>query len=65
MNIAIRGAVGLTKTTRFYNFSRWDDVLKLLQKSHGADTKVAVYPNADIQYYRMKGKTQPGERGTP
>jgi len=31
-------------------FSRWDDVLKLLQKSHGADTKVAVYPNAEIQY---------------
>ena len=29
---------------------RWDDVLKLLQKSHGADTKVAVYPNAEIQY---------------
>jgi len=30
--------------------NRWDDVLKFLQKSHGADTKVAVYPNADIQY---------------
>ncbi|GAI22640.1 unnamed protein product [marine sediment metagenome] len=30
---------------------RWDDVLKLLQKSHGANTKVAVYPNAEIQYY--------------
>ncbi len=29
---------------------RWDDVLQVLQKSHGADTKVAVYPNADIQY---------------
>jgi len=29
---------------------RWDDVLKLLQKSHGGDTKVAVYPNAEIQY---------------
>jgi nickel-dependent lactate racemase len=29
---------------------KWDDVLKLLQKSHGADTKVAVYPNAEIQY---------------
>ncbi len=31
-------------------FSRWDDVLKLLQKSHGTDTKVAVYPTAEIQY---------------
>ena len=29
---------------------RWDDVLELLQKSHGADTKVAVYPNAESQY---------------
>ncbi len=29
---------------------RWDDVLQLLQESHGADTKVAVYPNAEIQY---------------
>ena len=29
---------------------KWDDVLKVLQESHGADTKVAVYPNADIQY---------------
>ena len=29
---------------------RWDDVFKLLQKSHGADAKVAVYPNAEIQY---------------
>jgi len=29
---------------------KWDDVLKLLQQSHGADTKVAVYPNAEIQY---------------
>ncbi len=29
---------------------KWDDVLQILQKSHGAGTKVAVYPNADIQY---------------
>ncbi len=28
----------------------WDDVLKLLEKSHGSGTKVAVYPNADMQY---------------
>jgi nickel-dependent lactate racemase len=31
---------------------RWDDVLQALEESHGADTKVAVYPNADIQYSR-------------
>jgi len=29
---------------------RWDDVLQVLQKSHGAGTKIAVYPNAEIQY---------------
>jgi len=29
---------------------KWDDVLEFLQKFHGADTKVAVYPNAVIQY---------------
>ncbi len=29
---------------------RWNDVLQVLQEFHGADTKVAVYPNAEIQY---------------
>ena len=29
---------------------RWDDVLQVFQEFHGADTKVAVYPNAEIQY---------------
>lgn len=29
---------------------KWDDVLEVLEKSHGAGTRVAVYPNADIQY---------------
>jgi len=28
----------------------WNDVLKLLQESHGSGARVAVYPNADIQY---------------
>ena len=30
--------------------NRWDDVLQLLQELHRADAKVAVYPNAEIQY---------------
>ncbi len=30
--------------------NRWDDVLQLLQESHGTDARVAVYPNAEIQY---------------
>ncbi len=28
----------------------WAEVLKLLKQNYGRDTKVAVYPNADIQY---------------
>ncbi len=30
--------------------NRWDDVLQLLQELHRADARVAVYPNAEIQY---------------
>ncbi len=29
---------------------KWDDVLQFLQESHGRDTKVVVYPNAELQY---------------
>jgi nickel-dependent lactate racemase len=29
----------------------WEAVLKLLKENHGPGTRVAVYPNADIQYY--------------
>ncbi|MDD5127549.1 MAG: lactate racemase domain-containing protein [Dehalococcoidales bacterium] len=28
----------------------WDEVVKLLQKSHAAGARVAVYPNSDTQY---------------
>jgi len=28
----------------------WDAVIRLLQKFHGDQTKVAVYPNSEIQY---------------
>ncbi len=31
-------------------FSRWDEVLKVLQSYHGAGSKVAIYPDAEIQY---------------
>lgn len=31
--------------------SDWTQVIERLQKSHGARAKVAVYPNADIQYF--------------
>ncbi|MDD4876105.1 MAG: hypothetical protein PHQ86_03090, partial [Dehalococcoidales bacterium] len=45
------GSSWLDDDDKILYFSKWDDVLKFLQKSHGADTKVAVYPNAEIQYY--------------
>jgi lactate racemase len=31
--------------------SDWEQVIGLLEKTHGTGTKVAVYPSADIQYY--------------
>jgi len=30
----------------------WKEVMALLKQSHGTGVKVAVYPNADIQYYK-------------
>lgn len=45
-----RGSSWFDEDNKILYFSRWDDALKLLQKSHGTDTKVAVYPNAEIQY---------------
>ncbi|GAJ20776.1 unnamed protein product, partial [marine sediment metagenome] len=45
-----RGSSWFDEDDKILYLDRWDDVLKLLQKSHGADTKVAVYPNAEIQH---------------
>jgi len=45
-----RGSSWLDEDDKILYLDKWDDVLKLLQKSHGTDTKVAVYPNAEIQY---------------
>ena len=45
-----RGSSWLDENDKILYLDRWDDVLKLLQKSHGTDTKVAVYSNSDIQY---------------
>jgi len=44
------GSSWFDENDRILYLDRWDNVLKLLQKYHGADTKVAVYPNAEIQY---------------
>jgi nickel-dependent lactate racemase len=40
----------LEDTGKVVMLDNWQDVLKLLGESHGVGTKVAVYPNADIQY---------------
>ncbi|MCX6013142.1 MAG: lactate racemase domain-containing protein, partial [Chloroflexi bacterium] len=32
------------------NENKWEDILKILMKSYGKNTKVVVYPSADIQY---------------
>jgi len=44
------GSSWLDEDDKILYLDRWDGVLQVLQKSHGADTKVAVYPNAEIQY---------------
>jgi lactate racemase len=40
----------LEDTEKVVLMDDWADVLGLLKTHHGAGTKVAVYPNADIQY---------------
>jgi nickel-dependent lactate racemase len=40
----------LENTEKVITVDNWPDVLKLLEESHGPGTKVALYPNADIQY---------------
>jgi len=45
------GSSWFDENDKIMYLDRWDDVLQLLEKFHGADdTKVAVYPNAEIQY---------------
>jgi nickel-dependent lactate racemase len=40
----------LEETDRVILVDNWAEVMKLLEKSHGNKAKVAVYPDADIQY---------------
>ncbi len=48
-DLASRGWFGELDRVLFLH--KWDDVLQVLQESHGSNTKVAVFPNAEIQYY--------------
>ncbi|MFC1932047.1 lactate racemase domain-containing protein [Chloroflexota bacterium] len=47
-DLAGRGYIEESDKVMFMN--NWDAVLQVLQEFHGAEAKVAVYPNADIQY---------------
>lgn len=47
-DLASRTWFGSPAKTMFVN--QWDDVLKVLQETYGSDAKVAVFPNAEIQY---------------
>jgi len=47
-DLAGRSWFGESDKVLFLN--KWGHVLQALEESHGADTKVAVYPNAEIQY---------------
>jgi len=48
-DLAGRGYIEASDKVLFMD--NWDDVLQALQESHGAGTKVAVLPNAEIQYF--------------
>lgn len=41
----------LEKSDRVLTMSRWQNVLEFLKKYHSDGTRVAVYPNADSQYF--------------
>jgi len=44
------GSSWFTEDPKIVDCTNWDDVLRVLQKSHGDGAKVAVFPNSDIQY---------------
>ena len=46
----IAGRVYIEKSDKVLFMDNWDNVLKTLQEFHGTGTKVAVYPDAEIQY---------------
>jgi lactate racemase len=39
-------------TAKIIMTDSWDEVMALLKQNHGKAAKAAVYPNADIQYFR-------------
>jgi nickel-dependent lactate racemase len=47
-DLSSRAWFGTTDKTQFAH--KWNNVMHILQESHGKDAKVVVYPNAEIQY---------------
>jgi nickel-dependent lactate racemase len=45
------GAGSVGDSAKVLLMDRWSDILDTLQKFHGENTTVAIYPNADIQYF--------------
>ena len=44
------GSSWFDEDTRILYMNKWEDVIKLLEKSHGPGTKVAVFPDATNQF---------------
>jgi len=40
----------IQESDRILLLNSWDEVLEILQKNHGTEAKVAIYPAAEIQY---------------
>ncbi|MBW2065025.1 MAG: DUF2088 domain-containing protein [Deltaproteobacteria bacterium] len=47
----IAGLGWFEPSDKILHLNKWDDVVDILQGSHGDHPTVAVYPNADVQYF--------------
>ncbi|MFC1899605.1 hypothetical protein ACFLXP_04665 [Chloroflexota bacterium] len=45
-----RGSSWMDDNEKVIYINKWDEVLEVLQKYHGPDTKVSLFPNSAIQY---------------
>jgi nickel-dependent lactate racemase len=45
-----KGGDWFEKDEKIQYFSRWEEVVELLENSHRSQSKVAVYPNAEMEY---------------
>jgi nickel-dependent lactate racemase len=54
----IAGRGNIEKSDKVLFLNNWDEVLQALQQFHRAETKVAVLPNAEIQYFLSQIKAR-------